>query len=828
MILQLEKNLIEIGELDNNNNVFKPNMILEVYNEHDLNDSINLLLSNGYEKYIQYYLLFNNDYISPIFNRDNNIIGYAYRYNEKINDYTYFINKEKNIKSFIQLYFANYKLNSLFNVNKIQNTELFILSEKYLKEFENYTFVENEISKVNLNDEINSIMNSGYSLEKFEKVFNVKKFSIIIKKILSNTINNTNNNKNTNNIFNIPDLSTFRINNDREMFYYNNFVLIDYSFIKKLEENGIKLVENKYNNLIECYIIDTFILIDVSKNNKSSYNFILEICELKNKNIIPLYLLAYYRKTDFKAHIINILNELQTNFKGFLNALSFSQGNGIKLENEEKIEIGIIFKLSNEFQNNIQYIPSSNTLTTNNNNNNIIINNINIQNTNLNLINNNPSFTTNQINNIENNIIENYAFDQIKNDDDQIKPDIFIYQSIKQEFKKPPLIGLKNVGATCYMNATLQCFCNIIKFIDFFKYKLKDEVIQKLESKGNPFLTKDFKYLIENLWQTNGSKYIKSYYNSANSNNKYFIPKSFKEKISEINPLFEGAQANDAKDLVNFLIMTLHEELNKAPKKKDLTNNNLMIDQTNRDLVFQNFAQSFINDNMSLISDLFYAMNVNITECLNCRNRKYNFQIYFFLNFPLEEVRKYKIQEQINNFINTNQNYMYINPTLYQQNLNLFQNNCQKINSVNLDDCFRYNQKMETFSGDNAMYCNNCQMRCNSNYQTLLSTSPEILVLILNRGKGIEFKVKCEFVLQLNLYEYVEMKNTGFMYELIGVVTHMGESGSSGHFIAYCKNPIDNLWYQYNDDLVFPVTNFVNEVVNYAMPYILFYQKINN
>ena len=188
----------------------------------------------------------------------------------------------------------------------------------------------------------------------------MKKFSIIIKKILSNTINNTNNNKNTNNIFNIPDLSTFRINNDREMFYYNNFVLIDYSFNKKLEENGIKLFENKYNNLIECYIIDTFILIDVSKNNKSSYNFILEICELKNKNIIPLYLLAYYRKTDFKAHIINILNELQTNFKGFLNAFSFSQGNGIKLENEEKIEIGIIFKLSNEFQNNIQYITSSN------------------------------------------------------------------------------------------------------------------------------------------------------------------------------------------------------------------------------------------------------------------------------------------------------------------------------------------------------------------------------------------------------------------------------------------------------------------------------------
>ena len=69
------------------------------------------------------------------------------------------------------------------------------------------------------------------------------------------------------------------------------------------------------------------------------------------------------------------------------------------------------------------------------------------------------------------------------------------------------------------------------------------------------------------------------------------------------------------------------------------------------------------------------------------------------------------------------------------------------------------------------------------------------------------------------------MKDTGFMYDLVGVVTHMDESGASGHFIAYCKSPIDHCWYNYNDDLVFPVNNFVNDVINYAMPYILFYQK---
>lgn len=45
----------------------------------------------------------------------------------------------------------------------------------------------------------------------------------------------------------------------------------------------------------------------------------------------------------------------------------------------------------------------------------------------------------------------------------------------------------------------------------------------------------------------------------------------------------------------------------------------------------------------------------------------------------------------------------------------------------------------------------------------------------------------------------------------------MGESGGSGFFIATCRSPIDNNWYQYNDDLVFPVTDFNQQILNYAM-----------
>ena len=48
----------------------------------------------------------------------------------------------------------------------------------------------------------------------------------------------------------------------------------------------------------------------------------------------------------------------------------------------------------------------------------------------------------------------------------------------------------------------------------------------------------------------------------------------------------------------------------------------------------------------------------------------------------------------------------------------------------------------------------------------------------------------------------------------------------SVHFVAYCKNRIDNQWYLYNDDLV----NLCSREKQYndGMPYILFYRILKS
>ena len=366
-------------------------------------------------------------------------------------------------------------------------------------------------------------------------------------------------------------------------------------------------------------------------------------------------------------------------------------------------------------------------------------------------------------------------------------------------------IGLQNIGATCYMNATLQCFAHIKNFVSYFKNnKGKPDVLSDKKT-----LSYSFKILINNLWPDNYDEKTKPYY----------APYEFKEKISKLNPLFQGVAANDSKDLINFIVMTLHEELNI---KNDIINiSNQILDQTSKEMMFQEFANDFKQRYNSLASQLFYGMNYNSTQCTQCRFILYNYQVYFFLVFPLEEVRKF-----INQNNNLNNQFNQFNFNINQINQMNLINNDQN-NVVDMYQCFGFDRRISLMSGDNAMFCNFCQRTTECNICTNLVYGPNILIIILNRGHGKEFDVKLNFYEELNLSNYIEIKTTGVNYKLIGVITHLGESGMSGHFIAFCRDPIDNIWYKFNDAIVSPVENFKNEVIDYAMPYLLFYQKDN-
>jgi len=127
-------------------------------------------------------------------------------------------------------------------------------------------------------------------------------------------------------------------------------------------------------------------------------------------------------------------------------------------------------------------------------------------------------------------------------------------------------------------------------------------------------------------------------------------------------------------------------------------------------------------------------------------------------------------------------------------------------------------------TGDNQMYCNICNCTSDSLYGSVLYSTPNYLIINLNRGRGAVYECNVNFPEQLNLLNYVSFKMENIVYELYAVICHIGPSSMSGHFIAFCKNRIDKKWYKYNDAMV-TLCQSPKEYRS-GMPYILFYKVL--
>ena len=378
-------------------------------------------------------------------------------------------------------------------------------------------------------------------------------------------------------------------------------------------------------------------------------------------------------------------------------------------------------------------------------------------------------------------IIENNKGEQ--NSDEYLNEDMIplnlenIQSFVLPEETTAGLVGLSNIGATCYMNATLQCFSNVEFLRDEllspnFYTKLEQNKVSKMR------LSFAFAEVLKNLWL----KYDVNYY----------PPEHFKEVISDMNPLFRGVAANDSKDLILFMLETMHNEL-KTVNMNIIVDNNFIPDERNLEEVYKDFSNYYLSKNKSIIFDIFYGCTNIVTSCIYCKTESHNVQVNNIIFFPLEEVRKFK-------------NYSLDTP-------------------VKIYDCFEYNQRTEIYD---SYYCN----YCHNNNSTVISFNrylytPKVIIINLNRGKGIQFNVKVNFEEFLDIRNFVVAKESPYKYELIGVICHYGESGMGGHFIAFCKhfNNIGCKWYKFNDAMV-NESNF-DEVQTSGMPYVLFYSYID-
>ena len=756
------------------------NLEFVLYFKSSLNSDFKFIKFNDFNNINEYILFGENNDSAPMFSSNENQIGYAFRYNKLINDYVY---KDiyLQLKKIFVLYLHYQKLKERKSNKKFN--EYYILNKNWIQNYKLY-FDFDSLSKEIDKNIFNKDIIESFLKKNDEKFISDKKIFILFKSLSQKK-------------------KSLLI--EKEKNFYKDYENLETKIPKILPLNYLD--ENHQTN--SCFYYENFEIINskiynyLFKNiNTDIYTekkfFILKTGGIKNEGE------KVFCSFDKKRIIIKLINNDIIN-------------ENIKKDNSDKKCSLYIGQLNSSFIFELECI--------------IIYNSETLMNEHIKIIEDSIGFNDfcEQFLNCKTNIkILNVGSkkcglaikkNQNKNWDNN--------DLISKYFTFAPKIGIDKIKHSYYMNALLQCFCQIEEFVSLFKYNnFINELINNFSKTEKNFLAPSFLILINKLWPDNES--------SKEFSQGRFYPSEFIQKIEDMSPLFKKEQSNNVKDFINFIIMTLHEELNQKIDYARISINKTFNYEFCFNMYYQRFTKSFNSE----ISDLFIAIQQTKTHCLNCGIDQYNFQAYFYLDFPLEEVKKYFINKLENeNFINENEDKKEKLEN-HVNNININKDNNNKINIkkekinklynniLNLTDCFDYFQKTDLLKENDQIFCNNCNKKVNAEYTLSLTSSPKLLILILDRGENFHSKIKLEFDLILDINKYIIQKNKSTKYKLISVVTYLKEKDKDEHCIANCLSPIDNQWYIYNDAQVIKVNDFQKEVIDFGLPHVLFYERI--
>ena len=341
------------------------------------------------------------------------------------------------------------------------------------------------------------------------------------------------------------------------------------------------------------------------------------------------------------------------------------------------------------------------------------------------------------------------------------------------------LIGLNNLGSTCYMNSALQNIIHCKKLIEklvLYKNNIKNN------SRDNINITLSFLnlcYSLVNQKPAYERRYLSSYVSSLDS----FSPFSFKSDFSTKHKAFTRGQ-HDSIEFLRTLLDDISKEINinqNISAYKELTTTGKSKEEQN--LEYHNF---FIGRENSIIIDVFYIQMINIFTC-KCGFESYSFQK--LLDIPLLLPMKGK----------------------------------REIDLISLIKDYLQEEEIDWSSK-----CEKCEKANLIHYKKIkMSMLNEIIIFSLQRFDPIlsmknSINVSYQETIDLREFCDTDLYKSNTKYKLCGTINHIGNI-DYGHYYSYIK--IGEIWYEFNDSIIRTINRMD---FNNGYVCVLFYEKLHD
>eukprot|EP01105_Mastigella_eilhardi_P002122 TRINITY_DN1254_c0_g1_i1.p1 TRINITY_DN1254_c0_g1~~TRINITY_DN1254_c0_g1_i1.p1 ORF type:complete len:1404 (+),score=288.29 TRINITY_DN1254_c0_g1_i1:40-4251(+) len=209
-----------------------------------------------------------------------------------------------------------------------------------------------------------------------------------------------------------------------------------------------------------------------------------------------------------------------------------------------------------------------------------------------------------------------HAVDTLKKQTQQLLP-----LQLRKQSRIRGVIGLTNLGNTCFMNATLQCLSNTWLLTEFFANRKHEQDLNTTNPLGHHGdVAQQYASVVSKLW-------------SGGRLTSCFSPSSFKKTLARYAQQFAGNQQHDAHELLIFLLDALHEDLNRV-KKKPYTEAVDAEGKSDEELANLSW-DTYKLRNQSVVVDLCQGQTRSVLTCPTCGYASVTFEPFSCLSLPL-------------------------------------------------------------------------------------------------------------------------------------------------------------------------------------------------